>query len=937
MASSTKRPPVARSFSREAPAGSLLAVPAAPGDGPGGVAAESLSGLQEWESDALLADGGTIHIRPIHADDGPALAALHERLSPDSIYMRFLSAHPRLSPEELDRFSHVDYNDRMALVAALGERVVAVARYERQAGEEDAEVAFVVEDAHQGRGICTLLLEHLAAFARSKGVRRFTADTLPENRKMLAVFRHAGFDERSRIEAGLVHLTLAIDATAAAEAAAGAREQVAAVHSIERLLRPRSIAVIGASRRRGTIGHEIFRNLIAGDFCGPVYPVHPVAAHVASVRAYRSVLDISGDVDLAVVAVPARDVAKVLSDCAAKGVKGLVVVSAGFAETGPTGAAAERELVRIARSAGIRLIGPNCMGIINTDPRVSMNATFAPVPPTHGRLAFSSQSGGLGIAVLEEAERRGLGLSSFVSVGNKADISANDLLGYWEQDSATDLILLYLESFGNPRTFARVARRVSRTKPVIAVKSGRSSSGSRAASSHTAAMASPDLAVDALFHQAGVIRVDTLEELFGVAQVLSTQPLPAGRRVAIVGNAGGPGILAADACEGAGLEVPELGAATQRELRRFLPATAGLRNPVDMVASASAEDYQLALRAVLGDPGIDAVLCLFTPPLVTEADDVARAVVAAAEGSPKPVVANFLGMAGVPAPLRSGTRVVPSFTFPEPAARALAGAVRYAQWRARPSGSVPAFRDLSAATARRVVRAALAEHPDGGWLEPAAVAALLGSYGIRTAAMRVVSSAGEAAEAAEAIGLPVALKAASAELVHKTDVGGVKLGLRSPAEVAEAFEAMASALGERMGGAVVQAMAPRGVETIVGVVQDQSFGPLVMFGSGGTAVELFGDRAFRILPVTDTDAAELVRSVRGSPLLFGYRGSPEADVAALEQLIMRVALLADDVAELAELDLNPVIVSAEGAVAVDAKMRLAPSRAEKPPQVRRLR
>jgi acetyl coenzyme A synthetase (ADP forming)-like protein len=893
--------------------------------------------LGRWSHDVLLADGGTVHVRPITPEDGPRLVALHGRLSAETIYLRFFSPHPTLTPAEVRRFTHLDYDDRMAFVATLGDDIVAVARYDRLPGTDEAEVAFVVEDAHQGRGIGTLLLEHLAAYARTRGIRRFVADTLAHNRRMLNVFREAGYEEEVRLDGEVVRVTLSIEPTEAAEAAASERDRHATVRSVERLLAPRSIAVIGASRERGTIGHEIFRNLLAAGFTGPVYPVHPTAPHVASVRAYPTVLDVPDDVDLAVVVVPAERVLEVVEQCGRKRVRGLVVISAGFAETGPAGRAAERELVALARGWGMRLVGPNCMGVINTDPAVSMNATFAPVPPLPGPVAFLSQSGGLGIAILEEAARLGIGVSSFVSVGNKADVSGNDLIQYWEQDPRTSVILLYLESFGNPRKFGRIARRVSRTKPIVAVKGGRTQAGSRGASSHTAAMATPEVAVDALFHQAGVIRVDTLEELFAVSQVLSTQPVPAGRRVGIVGNAGGPGILAADACEGAGLSVPELSEATQAALRSFLPPTASVRNPVDMVASATAADYERALRTVLDDPGIDAVIVMFTPPLVTRADDVARAIASAAEGAAKPVVANFLAQAGTPELLRAGSRVVPSFAFPETAARALAAAARYGEWRARPEGTVPVLDGIDRDGARGVVEEALAAHPEGCWLDAEAAARLLGAFGIPVAALRRVGSAEEAAAAAVAMGFPVALKAAAPDLVHKSDVGGVRLGLASPEEVRRAYEEMAAALGERMGGAVVQRMVPAGVETIVGVLQDPAFGPLVMFGTGGTAVELFGDRAFRILPLTDLDAAELVRATKGSPLLFGYRGAPPADVDALCDVLLRVAALADEVPAIAEADCNPVIVSPAGAVVVDAKVRLAPHRPAPEEAVRRLR
>jgi acetyl coenzyme A synthetase (ADP forming)-like protein len=887
--------------------------------------------------DAVLADGGTVHIRPITPEDGADLVSFHAGLSQETVYFRFFGAHPKLSDGEVERFTNVDHDKRMALVATLRGRIIGVARYDRtEEGAQDAEVAFVVADEHQGRGIATLLLEHLAAFARTRGITRFRADTLPQNQPMQEVFRRAGFAEKAHFDQGVVNVWLDIEPNESTLEAIESRWRNAAARSVERLLCPRSVAVIGASRTRGTIGHELLRNVLSSGFTGPVYPVHPSARSVASVRAYPSVLAIPDEVDLAVVVVSSSQVPDVIDDCVAKGVKGVVVISAGFAEVGSDGEIAQREMVAKARGAGMRVIGPNCMGVINTAAGVSLNATFAPVPPEPGRVAFSSQSGGLGIAVLEEARRRGVGLSSFVSVGNKADVSGNDLLQYWQQDDGTDVILLYLESFGNPRRFARVARQVSRTKPIVAVKAGRTIAGSRAASSHTAALASPDTAVDALFAQTGVIRVDTLEELFDAAQMLSTQPVPAGRRIAIVGNAGGPGILAADACEAAGLEVPELSSKTQDRLRSFLHGAASVRNPVDMVASAGPANYEQAIRAVLDDDGVDAVISIFIPPLVTDPDDVARAISAAAERAAKPVVANFLGMTEAPAPLTGVTRRVPCYTFPEPAVRALAHACEYGEWLSRPAGTSPIFPDLQVSAARGVVQSALNRDSAGGWLGPDDVGALLAAYGIHQAESRSATSPEEAGAAADDIGYPVALKAASAQLVHKTDADGVALSLTTADEVREAFVAMESRLADRMGGATVQAMAPVGVETIVGLVHDPSFGPLVMFGTGGTAVELFGDRSFRILPLTGLDAAELVRSVRGSPLLFGYRGSPEVDVSALEDLLLRVGLLAEDIPEIAEMDLNPVIAWPGGAVAVDAKIRVTRGGSDTDPTVRTL-
>ncbi|MDQ1479293.1 MAG: hypothetical protein QOI44_154, partial [Actinomycetota bacterium] len=580
------------------------------------------------------------------------------------------------------------------------------------------------------------------------------------------------------------------------------------------------------------------------------------------------------------------------------------------------------------------------LGVLSTAPGVRMNATFAPTPPVAGNVAFLSQSGGLGIELMSQAADLGIGISDFVSVGNKADVSGNDLLQYWAEDSHTDVILMYLESFGNPRKFARLARRIARSKPIVAVKSGRSAAGSRAAASHTAALATPDVAVDALFRQAGVIRVDTLDELLATAMLLAHQPVPAGRRVAIVSNAGGPGILAADACAGAGLEVPELSETTQQALRALVARDATVRNPIDLVAGATADQFEQALRVVIDDEGIDALLAIFVPPLVTRAEDVARAIANAAEvAGDKPVVACFLGKAGVPAELRGvgGRRTVPSFAFPEAAAHALGRVAGLADWRRRPVGDVPVFDDVDLERARSIAAETLAVEPDGAWLDQRAAGSLLECFGVPVVGFSVVGNASSAVVAAEKFGYPVALKAGAAAIVHKTDVGGVKLDLGDATAVERAYGEMERSLGDAMGGAVVQQMVPPGVETIVGITHDPSFGPLVMFGLGGVAAELLADRAFRIVPITDEDAHDLVRSLRGSPLLFGYRGSAEVDVGALENLLMRVGYLADELADVAEMDLNPVIVGPDGVVAVDAKIRIAPAPAQLPADFRRMR
>jgi acetyl coenzyme A synthetase (ADP forming)-like protein len=892
-------------------------------------------GPEHWASDVVLVDGGTVHVRPIEPADGPALVAFHGRLSPDTVYSRFFSVKPTLSDAEVERFTHVDHDARVALVAELGDRLVGVARYDRTADEREAEVAFVVADEHQGRGIATVLLEHLAAAARERGITRFVAETLPGNRRMLEVFRTAGFDERSSYADDVVHVELAIEPTDTARAAAFEREHRAESRSVARLLTPGSVAVIGASRDPATVGHQVLRNLLVNRFDGPVYPVNPGASHVASVKAYPRVLDVPGAVDLAVIAVPAAAVPGVVEECARKGVNDLVVLSAGFGEV-VGGTAGQLALRDLARRNGMRLVGPNCIGVVNT--AIGLDATFSPYAPRPGRIAMQSQSGALGIALLERSARLGLGVSSFVSVGNKADVSGNDLLQYWEDDPATDVVLLYLESFGNPHKFSRIARRVSRRKPVVAVKSGRSAAGVRAASSHTAAMASPDVAVDALFRQTGVIRVDTLDELFDMALLLGSQPLPAGRRVAIVGNSGGPGILATDACDGAGLEVPELKPRTQAALRKIVDPNGAVANPVDLVAAATPAVYERAIQIVVADEGVDAVIVICTPTFAAPPERVAELLPPIAARVGKPVVGCFLAAPTLPPLLRGDDEgpAVPAFASPEPAARALARAATYGEWRRRPPGAVPELDAFDPDRARSVVERFLHGLPDGGWLPTDQTGELLEAAGVTILRAVPVDGSEEARRVAADLGYPVALKAAGPDLVHKSDVGGVELGLASDADVSAAYDDMAVRLGAGMTGAVVQQMAAPGVETIVGVVQDPLFGPLVMFGLGGVATELLGDRSFRVLPLTDLDAAELVRSLRASPLLFGYRGSPRVAVDALEDVLQRVARLAGRVPEIAELDLNPVIVAASGAVTVDCRARVTPVPTGPAPDLRRL-
>jgi acyl-CoA synthetase (NDP forming) len=683
----------------------------------------------------------------------------------------------------------------------------------------------------------------------------------------------------------------------------------------------------------------VLRNLLDGGFAGPVYPVHPDAHHVASVRAYPSVLEVPDEVDLAVIAVPAALVPDVVGQCAAKRVGGLVVLSSGFAELGEEGAAVERQLVITARGHGMRLIGPNSLGVINTDPGVRLNATFSPSPPLPGRIGFVSQSGGLGVVILDEMASRGLGVSTFVSAGNKADVSSNDLIQYWDSDASTDVVLLYLESFGNPRAFARVGRHLSRHKPIVAVKSGRSQAGRRAAWSHTAARATTDSAVDALFLQSGVIRVDTLPELFDVAQVLATQPLPAGRGVAIVANSGGPGVMAADACDAAGLDVPELGPAAQAHLRDLLGAGAAIANPVEMAHTTTPDVFGRALAAALGDPGAAAAIAIFSAPLAPFAEEMTAAIVDVAREQPgKPVLACVLGHHVI---INRGGHAVPSFAFPESAVLALARVARYAEWRRRPEGRRVQFDDVDRAGARSLVDAVLSPgqapgDPGPGWLEPGQVTQLLGAYRIPVLASRRASTRDEAVEQARQLGYPVAVKVVGPDPSDRPGAGGARFGLTGPAQVAEAYDQLRAA-GHTGGGVAVQAMGPPGVDLVVDVSLDPLFGHLVALGTGGLQRFLAGDGELRALPLSDLDARDLVQSARAAPLLAGEGGFPPADIGALEHLLLRVGRLVEDVPEVAELSLDPLIASPDGAVAAGAGIRLARRQPKAERGLRRLR
>jgi acetyl coenzyme A synthetase (ADP forming)-like protein len=888
--------------------------------------ATSAATIPEGQSvDVALRGGSTVHIRPLTPDDRDAIRAFLERLSSDSIAFRFMGI-PNLD-WVVDWSLDVDYADRYGLVATAGpdHAIVAHAAYLRGPGDS-AEVAFIVSDELHGQGIATIMLGHLAGAAQEHGITVFTAEVLPANHRMIEVFRESGFPTELRARDGVIGLEFPTALSDDALDAFERREQSAAIAALRSFLVPRSVAVIGASCRKGSVGAEIFRHLIAAEFSGVLYPVNPRGGAIQGHKAYPSIRDVPESVELAVVVVPAAQVPEVARECGEAGVKGLVVISAGFAETGAEGAALQRELLEACRDHGMRMVGPNCLGVINTDPEVRLDATFASHAPPSGSIGFMSQSGGLGIALIEAAGRLDLGLSTFVSVGNKGDISGNDLLEYWENDPATSVILMYLESFGNPRRFARVARRISRAKPILAVKSGRTRAGARATSSHTGALISAsDVTVDALFRQAGVIRTDTIGELLSTASLLSAQPAPRGGRVAIVTNGGGPGIVAADACQAAGLDVVELRVEIRATLANFLPRGASVANPIDMIATATPEQYRRTIETLIETDACDAIIALFVPPLNVQAADVAREIHAVAQGADGVTLcAVFMDRDAPQYEAAGGAIRVPRFEFPEDAVRALVHAVHYAQWQARPAGMLAIPEASRPTEAAAIIAQALSAGE--GWLSPADVHALLDCYGLPLLPTRVVATPDEAARAATELNGPVALKAYAPGLVHKTDAGGVRLGVEGGEAVRSAaleIERMVAAHGHRLRGLVVQPMAPPGgVELLLGVVSDENFGPVIACGAGGTSAELLGDVAVRITPLSDLDAAEMVRSLRTFPLLSGYRGSPPCDVDAVEDALRRLSALVETHPEIAEMDLNPLLATPNGAAILDARVRV---------------
>jgi acetyl coenzyme A synthetase (ADP forming)-like protein len=859
-------------------------------------------------TDVILRDGSTLRLRPPVAEDADLLLEFFSGLSEHSLYQRF-HGFPAVGPTLVEPVLEPDWQERGSLLGSLDGRVVALANWVRLRDPRAAEVAFAVGDGYQRRGIGTRLLEQLAARAAEAGVEEFVAEVLHENAAMLGVFRDAGFAVTRAAEGGEVEVRFPIAATSGYREQVATRDHAAVRASLEPFFRPRSVAVVGASQRRGSIGGELFRNILSADFAGSVYPVNRSGDSVAGVHGYGAVGEIAEDVDLAVICVPGEKVLGAAEDALAAGVRALVVISAGFAETGAEGTKRQQRLLALAREHGARLLGPNCLGIASS--AVRLNATFAPRSFPPGKIGFSSQSGALGLALLERAESTGLGVTSFVSVGNKADVSSNDLLEWWEDDDDTEMVVLYLESFGNPRAFSRIARRLARRKPILALKGGSTRAGSRAAGSHTAALAGSDVAVDALFRQAGVIRARTLDELIDVAMLLSAQPVPRGPRVALVTNAGGLGILAADACESAGLELPSPSDATRAALAEVMPAEGSSANPIDLLGGATAESFAAALPLVLADPAFDAVIALFVPTVGTNEEEVGAAISrAAATAVDKPVLCTFVSAKGAPASLRSAAKV-PAFAYPEAAARALGRAAERGEWLRRPAGKTPEF-DCDRAEAQAVVAQAVAT--GGGWLDAEQARRLLEAYGVPLVPERVATTSEEAVQAARELGFPVVLKTATPG-AHKTEHGGIALDLGD--------EAAVLAAAERIGTPVlVQPFVHGGAELLAGAVQDPVFGPLVAFGTGGVLAELIGEAQFRLAPLTDLDAEELVRSGKAGRLVAGFRGTPAADGAALVDLLLRLSLLVDDLPEVAELDLNPVLALPDRCFAVDARVRV---------------
>ncbi|WP_413335681.1 GNAT family N-acetyltransferase [Brevibacterium sp. GP-SGM9] len=869
----------------------------------------------EWEADVVLRDGGTAHLRPIVPADAEALARMHEAQSPESVYLRFFAPLPRLPKRDLDRFVNVDHHDRVALIMLIGDDIIGVGRFDKISATS-AEVAFNIADAHQGRGIGSILLEHLAAAAREAGIRRFTAEVLPQNRSMLQVFQAAGYEVDRGFDDGVVAVNFDIDPTARSIAVQASREHRAEALSVRTVLHPTSVVVIGASRKRNSTGNLLIRNITGAKFTGNLWVVHPEADQIAGVRAYRTLGDLPGKADLAVIAVPAESATEVVQECAAHGVKAVLVISSGFAETGAEGAELQRQMVSTARAYGMRVVGPNSFGLVNDSADVSLNASLAPFLPASGTLGLFSQSGALGTALLAAAKSRGLGISTFVSAGNRADLSGNDVLQYWEEDPDTETIGLYLESIGNPRKFSRIARRVSRVKPVIVIKSDLT--GRELPPGHivrTSSLAPNTL--DQVLEQAGVIRADTIHQLFDLAQVFSTQPLPAGRRVGVIGNSAALATLVIQRSRSEGLHVES--------------------EPVSLHPEVDAETFRTELTAMYARDDIDSVVVTFTPSAGAEESEIAAHLAETAAQSKKTTVACFLGIQGVKDELTThltddgGSRVshtVPSYVGPEDAVWALARTTDYARWRAADHGNYLELDDLDDKGVRAIIDSALAEARPGVplRLDRSDTRALLSCYGIEVLPYITASTVDEGLDAAEEIGYPVALKAVTNVLRHRMELGGVRLNIDTPEELIEDFTAVqriiTQVIGESEALVDVQAMAPHGVPCVIRAGEDTLLGPLLSFSLAGDTTELLGDVAHRVAPLTDRDAGEMIRSIKASPRLFGYRGLPQMNIAPLARVLERLSILVERHPQILELVIHPMVATEDEGHVLSARIDL---------------
>ncbi len=866
-------------------------------------------------ADVLLADGRIASIRPVVDQDRDGLLALHDEAGDDSLRLRFFSLNREAAHRYVDRLIQGADSSVATLVATAFGRIVAVATAERT--ETDAaEVAFLVAEGEHGHGLGSLLLEHLAAAGRDHGVRRFVAEVLPENGAMIGVFRDAGFTVSRRSASGVVFVEMSTEASAGAIDAADARESVSEARSLAPLLYPRSVAVVGVRRDSAGLGHAVLKSIVEGKFAGAVSVVHPDVSSIDGVRAFPRLTFVPEHVDLAIVAVPAARVLATVQDAADAGVSAVVVISSGLAELGPEGADMQREMVRVARENNIRLVGPNCLGVMTNDPAIRLNATFSDTVPPPGGLAVASQSGGVGIALLDVARELGLGVHAFISLGNKADVSGNDLLDAWIDDPQVTAAAFYLESFGNAPKFARLARRFAERKPLLAVVGGRSTGGQRAGASHTAAAASSAVGIDALFAQAGVIPCRSAESMGRAALLLAEQPLPAGRRVAIVSNAGGLGVLAADAADTEGLVVPELSAELRSQLHGHVAGTTGTSNPIDLGAGASATNLAGVLEPLLASDETDVLLVVVVPLSVAPAEPLLEATARVRALHPdKPVI--LVGLGG----LREQVPGVTVFHAVDDAIEAIGHAVRYAEWRRTPRAEQEPHDPDRAEAARAVAREFVTRHDTGtGWVGADEAKLLLEPYGLMPVGTRADNRL-DAIQAAEKLGFPVALKVADQNIVHKTDRGLVRVGLRSEAEVAAALNAFGVELGHDDVPVLVQPVVD-GVEIALGVARDPGFGPLVMVAAGGIATGILEDRAFLLPPFSRRDAARAIRSLRIWPLLDGYRGADPVDTDSLERLLVALGELAVDTPELAELDFNPVMCTPAGTVLVDVKVRL---------------